>query len=261
MRNSYLRFFLISVCMFCVVSIAFGASPPPVSSSRTKALNAHVTQAANLIAPVTISIPAQGTKWRVGTEKTIKWTADSSLMGPQVKILLMQAQQVQNVNGQQGFRVVKDSISSGWTGFNWKIPENIPSGGYRIVIRSLTNGTSGSSQIFKIIPQPVFQITQPANNSTWEIGKTYTVRWNYSGEALGPLSLILFGSGGKRVDGIPVNGQNGDRSCLFTVPASASPGPFGLILAEVNEEAKLENDLIGYRGTSIGIQVVKEIVK
>lgn len=32
-------------------------------------------------------------------------------------------------------------------------------------------------------------------------------------------------------------------------------------MIEVNEEAKLENELLGYRGTSIGIKVVKEIIK
>jgi hypothetical protein len=128
-------------------------------------------------------------------------------------------------------------------------------------VLSKTNGKSGSSQPFKLIPQPVFKIIQPVANSTWEIGKSYTVKWDYSGEALGPLALMLFGSGGNRVDNIPLNGSNGDRTFLYKVPSQAIAGPFALMLIEVNEEAKLKNDLLGYRGTYIGITVVREIIK
>ena len=249
--------------LFCCFVLLISLSVFAASAAKQvpKASQTQNIKPPDITSTINVTAPAAGAKWRVGTEKAILWTADPAKVGPQVKIFLMKAQQVQNVNGQQAQIVIKDSWPSSGNGFHWEIPENTPPGDYRIVVLSKTNGKSGSSQPFKLILQPVFKIIQPAANSTWEIGKSYTVKWSYSGEALGPLALLLFGSGGNRVDNIPLNGPNGDRTFLYKVPSQAIAGPFALMLIEVNEEAKLKNDLLGYRGTYIGITVVREIIK
>lgn len=258
-KRIHLLFWVVLLFVFFVPAV-FAASP---ASQAPKPYQQHDLgiKASDLIVHINITSPGAGAKWRVGTKKPILWTADPVKVGPLVKVLLIRKDQVQTANGYQAQLVIKDNCPSGSGGIQWDIPKTTPPGDYRIVVMSKSNGKSGTSQPFKIIPQPVFKIIQPAENSTWELGKSYTVKWTYSGEALGPLAILLFGSGGNRVDNIPLNGPNGDRSYLFTVPKTAYPGQFALMLIEVNEEAKLENDLLGYRGTYIGIKVVKEIVK
>jgi len=259
LKRIYVPFLVVLILVFFVPAI-FAASSASQAPKPYRSPNVDINSP-DLFVQIYVTSPVAGAKWRVGTEKAIQWTADPAKVGPQVKVLLVRKDQVQTVNGQQAQLVIKENYPSGGGGFHWKIPANTPPGDYRIVVVSKSNGKSGSSQPFKLIAQPVFKIIQPAENSTWEIGKSYTVRWHYSGEALGPLALLLFGSGGNRVDNIPLNGPNGDRSYLFKVPTTAYPGQFALMLIEVNEEAKLENDLLGYRGTYIGIKVVREIVK
>jgi len=253
-------FFSVVVLLLFSVPVAM-AAPPQSQAPKPYQQHDLGIKASDFIVQINVTSPGAGAKWRVGTKKPILWTADPAKVGPLVKVLLIRKDQVQTADGYQAQLVIKDNCPSGSGGIQWDIPKTTPLGDYRILVLSKSNGKSGTSQPFKIIPQPVFKITQPAENSTWEIGKSYTVKWTYSGEALGPLALILFGSGGSRVDKIPLNGPNGDRSYLLKVPTTAYPGPFALMLIEVNEEAKLENDLIGYRGTSIGIKVVKEILK
>lgn len=252
--------FLVVLILMCFVPSVFAAS---LASQAPKPYRSHNMdmKASDLMIQINVTSPAAGAKWRVGTEKAILWTADPANVGPLVKVLLMKAQQVQTADGQQAQSVIKDNWPSGGGGFHWEIPANTPPGDYRIVVMSKSNGKSGNSQPFKVIPQPVFKIIQPAENSTWEVGKSYPVKWTYSGEALGPLALLLFGSGENRVDNISLNGPNGDRTFLYKVPSTASAGQFALMLIEVNEEAKLKNDLLGYRGTYIGIKVVREIIK
>ena len=240
--------------LFCcfVLLISLSAFAASAAKQVPKASQTQNIKPPDITSTINVTAPAAGAKWRVGTEKVILWTADPAKVGPQVKILLMR--------GQAAEIVIKDSCPSDANGFHWEIPEKIPPGDYRIVVLSKTNGKSGSSKPFKLIPQPVFKIIQPAANSTWEVGKSYPVKWTYSGEALGPLALLLFGSGGNRVNNIPLNGPNGDRTFLYKVPQGIA-GPFALMLIEVNEEAKLKNDLLGYRGTYIGITVVLAIIK
>jgi hypothetical protein len=257
-KRIYVLFLVVLVFIF-FVPVVFAASS---ASQAPKPYRPHNQDfnISDIAIQIYVTSPSAGAKWRVGTEKPILWTADPAKVGPQVKVLLMKAQQVSTADGQQAQIVIKDSWPSSG-GFHWEIPENTPPGDYRIVVISKSNGKSGSSQPFRIIPQPIFHIIQPAANTTWEIGKSYTVKWSYSGEALGPLALLLFGSGGTRVDNIPLNGYSGDRSFLFTVPSTATAGPFALMLIEFNDEAKLKNDLLGYRGTYIAITVVREIIK
>lgn len=260
LKRSHVFFFVVVLTLVAFMPVIFAASPQSQGPKPYRPNNVDL-KTSDMIVQINVTSPAAGVKWRVGTKKAILWTADPGNVGPLVKVLLIRKDQVQTVNGQQAQLVIKDNCPSGGGGFQWDIPKNTPPGDYRVVVMSKSNGKSGNSQPFKIIPQPVFKIIQPAENSTWEIGKSYSVKWTYSGEALGPLALLLFGSGGNRVDNIPLNGPNGDRSYLFKVPATAYPGQFALMLIEVNEEAKLENDLLGYRGTYIGIKVVKEIIK
>lgn len=248
------KFFLMSLCLFCFIPTVFGASPQTIRPDRNQNIEFRVP---DVISTIYVTAPTQGVKWRLGTEKAIRWTADPSEVGSQVRIMLMKAPQVQNLNGQQAFKVIKDSWPAGGTGFRWKIPENIPPGDYRIVVQSTSNGKSGNSQIFKLVPQPTFKIIQPAENITWQTGQSYPVKWTYSGEAVGPLGLILFCANGGKIDSIPLNGPNGERSIIFPVSPQANPGPAALFLIEKNEDAKLENDLIGYRGVYVGLTIIK----
>jgi len=209
------------------------------------------TKPPDLFADISVTAPALGAKWRLGSEKAILWSADPAKVGPNVRVLLMKAQQVQTASGQQAQYVIKDSWASGGSGYNWKIPMNIPPG------ESTSNGKSGSSQIFKLVPQPTFTFIQPAANAAWKAGQSYTVQWTYSGEAGGPLTLMLFCSGGNVVDNIPLNGPNGNRTYLFPVSVQAAAGPAALLLIEKNKDAALENDLIGYRGIQLALNIVK----
>jgi hypothetical protein len=228
--------------------------PKPKDSITRKAPD---TKPPDLFADINVTAPALGAKWRLGSEKAILWTADPAKVGPNVRVLLMKAQQVQTASGQQAQYVIKDSWSSGGSGYNWKIPMNVTPGDYKIVVQSTTNGKSGSSQTFKLVPQPTFAFIQPAANATWQAGKSYTVQWTYSGEAAGPLTLLLFCTGGNTVENIPLNGPSGNRTYLFPVSSQAGAGPAVLLLIEKNKDAALENDLIGYRGIQLALKIVK----
>jgi len=254
MLNRFVVFSLAFLCVISFTTAVFAVSPKTLNPARRPNNEA---KAPDFTVDIYVTAPTQGTKWRVGTEKAILWNADPAKVGPKVRIMLMKAQQVQTASGQQAQMVIKDSWPSGGSGYNWKIPENLPQGEYRIVVQSTSNGKSGSSKPFMLVPQPTFKIIQPAGNSTWQAGKSYSVQWTYSGEAAGPLALILFCSNGGMVDNIPLNGPNGNRSILFSVSAQAGPGPAALILIEKNKDAALENDLIGYRGVSIPITIIK----
>jgi hypothetical protein len=253
MRN---RFFVFPLALICVISFAtttFAVSSKTINPARRNNTEAKTP---DFTVDIYVTAPAQGDKWRFGAEKAILWSADPARVGPTVRVLLMRARQVQTSTGQQAQLVIKDSWPSGGPGYTWKIPENQAPGEYRIVVQSTTVGKSGSSKPFRLVPQPVFKIILPAGNSVWQAGNSYLVRWAYSGEAFGPLALILFCGNGGQVDNIPLNGPNGDGSILYPVPSQAAPGAAVLLLIEKNKDAALADDLIGYRGVSAPLTII-----
>ena len=253
MRN---RFFVLSLALLCVISFAtttFAVSSKTINPARR---NNTEAKAPEFTVDIYVTAPAQGDKWRVGAEKAILWSADPAKVGPTVRVLLVKGPQAQPPVVEPPQLVIKDSWPSGGSGYNWKIPENLVPGEYRIVVQSTTVGKSGSSKPFQLVPQPTFKIILPAENSIWQAGNSYLVRWTYSGEAVGPLALILFCGNGGQMDNIPLNGPNGDGSILYPVPSQASPGAAVLFLIEKNKDAALANDLIGYRGVSIPLTII-----
>lgn len=253
MRN---RSFVFPLALLCVISFAtttFAVSSKTISPARRNNTEAKTP---DFTVDIYVTAPAQGDKWRVGAEKAILWSADPAKVGPTVRVLLMKGQPAQPPVTEPPQLVIKDSWPSGGPGYNWKIPENLVPGEYRIVVQSTTVGKSGSSKPFQLVPQPVFKIILPAGNGIWQAGNSYLVRWTYSGEAAGPLALILFCGNGGQVDNIPLNGPNGDGSILFPVPSQAAPGAAVLLLIEKNKDAALANDLIGYRGVSTPLTII-----
>jgi len=151
------------------------------AQSQTTALSNFILNPDSLADnAITITSPAAGEIWRLGSTQTISWTYKGTPPGPDVKIILSSMSRPEHTT-----LVEKTSIGSGGKGsFTWKIPSMNVGTDYYININcgnfSYYGQTNGNFTI--AMPSQKINITSPKGGELFDPGTTQTIRWTYTGD-------------------------------------------------------------------------------
>lgn len=136
--------------------------------------------------------------FEVGKTYTIKWDAPDYPADAKIRIVLIDTRQ--NLRRPEGYMTIAETANTG--SYEWTIPsfskEGIPlfSSGYKVLV-SVEDGGPGkfdvSEDLVNIVQPPLITLFSPNGGERWEIGKTYTIKWNapkYSSDARVKIEVI-----------------------------------------------------------------------
>ncbi|MFX1381786.1 MAG: Ser-Thr-rich GPI-anchored membrane family protein [Promethearchaeota archaeon] len=171
----------------------------------------------NIFENIQIINPAIGINWFNATFNNINWTWTGNI--PTVNITLL-ADDYTPVAP-----IATNLLNTG--GFSWFIPNNIPTGSYRIAVADFIDSTPvGISEIFTITNTggPIESITviNPNSLSTWFIDTWQTIDWSWTG-SITDVSIALWDTSNTIVDFI-VASESNDGDYDYWVPNWISPG-------------------------------------
>ncbi len=139
-----------------------------------------------VIGGITVTSPASGSTWYVGSTYNIQWNSGMS-SDVKVNISLYVPQQlclggtVVNCQATAPYSIATNVDNDG--SYEWSIPTALPkqySGGY-ILVQTVNGSTSGQSASFSISFNTVIapiSVTSPAAGDTWKTGSTYNINWS-----------------------------------------------------------------------------------
>jgi len=155
---------------------------------------------------IKVNSPNGGEEWEIGSTKVIKWNVAN--VSKTLKIVLLNSSQNTNY-------VVAQGLSPTTTSFSWKVGDHLngkaePGPGYKIRVREQVTGTSAidasdntftiSKKKFTIVPGRLvmlkIDVTSPNKYSKWETGKSFPIKWTWSGS--GQLKVQLYNYNGKK---------------------------------------------------------------
>ena len=182
-----------------------------------------------------ITNPVNDSEWEVGKTYNIDWTSNS--IGPTVSIQLYKNDKYQST--------IESSTANDGT-YSWTVPSVALGSEYSICIISTSfPAISGKSDEFNIIakePLRTIAITNPVNDSEWEVGKTYNIDW--TSNSIGPTVSIQLYKNDKYQSTIESSTAN-DGTYSWTVPSVALGSEYSICIASVlfpniyNESNKL----------------------
>jgi hypothetical protein len=168
------------------------------SSLKQKITQVETSQTTNTVTSeikptVTLLSPTAGTVWYKGTSYSIKIKTTDM---PNIGLVLYRS------NGEYGDTINRSvNITPDVSNlYSYTVPSTVYDGDYYIVAYDTRNSArSTKSPVFKIMPKPVFevvpnvssspspssapvatliQITEPNGGEKWQLGKTYSIKWN-----------------------------------------------------------------------------------
>jgi hypothetical protein len=135
---------------------------------------------------ITVTAPAAGASWSVGTTQAIAWTKAGAL-DANVKIELYQG----------GAKVLDIATSTANDGsFDWAIPSTLTAGSdYLVRVTSADGAVSDDSGLFTILTGPIITVTSPATGATWKRGSKQTILWTKAGTQGAKVRIRLYRNG------------------------------------------------------------------
>ncbi len=130
-------------------------------------------------ATITVTTPAAGADWCIGTGYTINWTK-SGTMPDTVKIRLRRAGAPET---EASVWDITDSTPNDGSFGTAAVPASVPAGDYFIRIRTIGDpDVIGNSATFQIVTcAPTIAVTSPNGSSDWAIGSSHAITWTKSG--------------------------------------------------------------------------------
>jgi len=169
---------------------------------------------------ITVTVPAGGETWYVGTQENVRWTYTGN-PGSTVRVDLL-----------KGSRVVGTITPNRWLGSSgegfqtWSLPLSLkPGNDYRIRVRSnIYPKVEDTSEAFTISAGQI-TVVSPAGGETWYKKSTYTISWNYLGFP-GPAVVVELLRAGYTVGALATvsTGSNGQGSLSWKVPENLPSG-------------------------------------
>jgi hypothetical protein len=194
-------------------------------------------------APITITIlsPTQNSAWDVGSSLKIQW----KVMAP-AGVFYVSLKTPAMADGVAtaliaGYQKVQPD-PQGFFNYDWQIPSYIKPGDYIVEIWYLSDidqtKVSSKSGVFKInqepmatvkgaytkLPSPVINVVNPAQDATWEWGKSYQIQWKSPPYGLGKLNIALFTEKGALAQQVGSGLDNGTYN--WKVPSGIPNGKY-----------------------------------
>ena len=163
---------------------------------------------------VTVTAPAAGATWDVGSSHNITWSATN---GPITKDSIVYSTD----NGSTWSFVNKYTGSR--TSYSWTIP-NTPSTQCKVRVFAWNSygagsGTSGTFTIFLRIP--VVTVTAPAAGATWDVGSSQNITWSATNGPITRDSIVYSTDNGSTWSFVST--YTGSRTtCSWTIPNTPS---------------------------------------
>jgi hypothetical protein len=167
---------------------------------------------------IKIGLPGGVYSHQAATTSIISWT-NTMGAGTYVRLWLL-----------RGESVVTEIAGGLWinsSAFYWLIPYWVPeSSDYRLLIRT-DLGIEAFSETFSI-SDTSFDIVDPNGFENWQMGKTYTIRWNFAGDPGATVRIWLFKGDSNIMEiagGVPIGDDYyHSGSYKWTIPTSLQPG-------------------------------------
>ena len=123
---------------------------------------------------ITVTAPAAGGSWTVGTSQAITWTRTGAL-DANVKIELFKG-------GVKAWDIAATTANDG--SHDWAIPTTLTAGtDYMVRITTADGATSDDSDLFAITitTAPTLTVTSPVAGVTWKRSSKYNILWTKTG--------------------------------------------------------------------------------
>jgi len=177
-----------------------------------------------VIPSITVLSPNGGEKWALGSKQYIKFQSNN--VGKSVCLRLYR-----NNVYLQNIGCTVNATASGVT-YEWLVPSNLAIGdGYKIFANTIdANGKEiydYSDAPFSIVAAgtPSITVLSPNGGESWQIGKTYTIKWTANN--IDSVDIVYRREGsGAEYNGVIATNQPSQGSYNFTVPANILPGEY-----------------------------------
>jgi hypothetical protein len=201
-------------------SFTWTVSGPPASAAQIRVTTSDPAVAVGLSDPfgivqpvVTVSAPATGTTWAIGTTQTIRWTTNPP-SAPSVLVELSR-------DGGGSYATLAAAAPN--TGsFAWTVSGPATSSA---LVRVSLNGSvpgSGVSSAFAVA-NPTLAVTGPAAGASWTIGTAQPITWTTNLPASGAVKIELSRNGGTSYTTLSSSAPNsGSFTWTVTGPATSS---------------------------------------
>jgi hypothetical protein len=192
---------------------------------------------------ITVTKPTANDVWCKGKTHNIQWTKSGQLPNT-VRIVLL------NEPGTASVQVIDPGTANNGS-YDWKIPDTIADGKYRIRIRAVEGGvlgTFGDSPVFTIKKcKPVFKIyyitvSEPHDGAHWDGGETRNIEWetNYKSQ----LKIQLYDYDGKNlvrnITSVRMFSTTAPKKYRFPwpIPTDISPGNYTIRISNQTDTVK-----------------------
>lgn len=199
------------------------------STTYTAVQNAWTALNVTTAAGITVTSPAGGENWVLGSRHTIRWTYTGN-PGSTVTIYLWTG--LFNVT-----QIAQTSVgTSGAGSYVWSVPCAQEPGIYKIWIVS-DIGLQAFSNSFNTVLQTI-TITTPGAGANWRRGTTHAIKWTYTGGIGATVNITLLSFTGPL--GLPVvyniktgapAGTGGAGSYSWAIPTSTPVGSAAIEIA------------------------------
>lgn len=181
---------------------------------------------------ITVTSPAAGATWHIGSGYTITWTKSGS-MDANVKIRLQDSGSTMNV------AVIADNVPNNGSFGAWTVPGTVAPGNYRIRVRTMDNAVIGDSNVFTIAAAPTpggsIAVTSPASGASWCKGQAYNITWTKTGSVDAQVKIRLQDSG-STTNILSIADNVAGNSYSWTIPNSVGNGNYRIRVRTMDNE-------------------------
>ena len=134
-----------------------------------------------------VSAPAVGEEWTPGMIYTIRWEANPSVSGADVRLALHRG-------GEFVRWITRRTANDG--AFAWLVPTGLPDGlGYSIRLQAYDDSADRALSPIFTIASPVLAVTVPNGGEQWQSGVSYNITWDSNGAVGDDVNIALFKDG------------------------------------------------------------------
>jgi C1A family cysteine protease len=135
---------------------------------------------------ITVTAPAVGANWNVGTTQAITWTKAGAL-DANVKIELWQ-------NGAKALDIAASTANDG--SYEWLLPTSLTGGNnYLVRVTTADAAYSDDSGLFTISTAPSITVTSPAAGAVWKRNSLQNILWTKTGSQGLKVRIRLYRNG------------------------------------------------------------------
>jgi C1A family cysteine protease len=162
---------------------------------------------------VTVTAPASGTNWGVGTTHAITWTKAGAL-DDNVRIELYKG-------GVKTLDIIASTANDG--SYDWPVPATLTDGSdYVVRVTTADDAVSDDSDAFTVSTAPTLTVTSPAAGAVWKRNTNKTILWTRTGTQNAKVRIRLYRNGALKL--VILSSTANDGSQVWKVKGTLAKG-------------------------------------